>query len=285
MANARTIPLLSDDDEANPYNARKEWQEGGEAISQTADELYIPPRKKAEPKAPATATSVDDNTDNHDYKKRWSDLKKLRDSELKAWEEEKKAIEARLKALESGPTPPPEGQEDLQKWIQDNPDLFKMVKTVVQQETNESTKTVKQQLDEITQKEKKLAMKAAKQEVLKVHSDLDEITADESFHDWAESQPEPIQKMIYENPTDYKSLIAALDLYKAYTGKGASKAKPSGDAKETDGADALVSVRSVGQPTSDKKIWTRQEIDRMSMEDFDKYEEEINRAVFEGRVV
>lgn len=293
MADAeRKIPLL-DDEGANPYNANKDWHDdSGESISDSADNLYVPKRKarKPEPETVESATSEDDNTDNHDYKKRWSDLKKLRDRELKEWREELAELKAKVESKETTDKPEtastPETNEELTAWIEKNPDLFKMVKTVAQQETVEGTQDVKQQLEEINKEKAKLARETARAEVLKAHNDFDEITKADEFHDWAESQPDVIQSMIYDNPSDYRSLIRAIDLYKADTGLVSKEVESSDAAKPVDdGADTLVSTRVSGDPsTSGKKVWSRQEISKMSMDEFDRLEEEINLAIFEGRI-
>ena len=48
----------------------------------------------------------------------------------------------------------------------------------------------------------------------------------------------------------------------------------------------MVSTKTTAvEPNTQDKIWTEQEIAAMSIAEFDKYEEEIGKAIHEGRVV
>jgi hypothetical protein len=47
----------------------------------------------------------------------------------------------------------------------------------------------------------------------------------------------------------------------------------------------MVSTKTKAIDTQEPKIWTEREIAAMSLDQFDKYEEEINHALVEGRVV
>ena len=47
----------------------------------------------------------------------------------------------------------------------------------------------------------------------------------------------------------------------------------------------MVSTKTTAVDAQQPKIWTEREIAAMSLDQFDKYEEEINLAVSEGRVV
>ena len=55
----------------------------------------------------------------------------------------------------------------------------------------------------------------AEAELMRLHPDFDDIRDSDDFHDWAEEQPEWIQKALYENDTDSRSAARAIDLYKA----------------------------------------------------------------------
>ena len=47
----------------------------------------------------------------------------------------------------------------------------------------------------------------------------------------------------------------------------------------------MVETKTPAVEPQQEKIWTEREIDAMSIQDFDKYEEEIDLAMSEGRVV
>ena len=47
----------------------------------------------------------------------------------------------------------------------------------------------------------------------------------------------------------------------------------------------MVSTKTTSVDTKQPKIWTEREIAAMSLDQFDKYEEDIKQAMTEGRVV
>ena len=50
------------------------------------------------------------------------------------------------------------------------------------------------------------------------------------------------------------------------------------------GAADMVSTKTKTIDTGQPKIWTEREIAKMSIAEFDKYEDDINQAISEGRV-
>ena len=96
-------PLLIDDleGEANAYNADKSWQKEQIKEVQDAQTLFYPDQGQeapvVEPYDSATSTDKVDDKDNHNYKKRWVDLKDHYDSKQKEWKE-------KLASFESGET-------------------------------------------------------------------------------------------------------------------------------------------------------------------------------------
>ena len=64
----------------------------------------------------------------------------------------------------------------------------------------------------------------AEVELLKLHPDFVDIREDDDFHNWAEEQPQWVQKALYENDNDAMS-TRAIDLYKADRNIGKKKDK------------------------------------------------------------
>jgi hypothetical protein len=71
-------------------------------------------------------------------------------------------------------------------------------------------------------------------------------------------------------------------LYKIENGIAQSSKKPS---KPLGSAADMVSTKTKTIDTKQPKIWSEREISRMSVDQYDKYEKEINLAISEGRVV
>ena len=115
------------------------------------------------------------------------------------------------------------------------------------------------------------------------HPDFEDIRGDEDFHAWAEEQPEQIQDWIYKNPDNVALASKAIDLYKLETGKAQSKQQPRKQSRAS--AADMVSTKTTNVDAGQPKIWTEREIGSMSLDQFDRFEEDIKQAMVEGRVV
>ena len=119
------------------------------------------------------------------------------------------------------------------------------------------------------------------------HPDFEDIRGDEAFHQWAEEQPTQIQDWIYNNPDDVALASKAIDLYKLETGQPATRTRlsPRKQSANRESAADIVSTKTTQIDSAQPKIWTEREIAAMSIDQFDKFEDEINQAMSEGRVV
>ena len=279
-------------DNSNPYNMKKPWHEGvQDTASENASTLFVP--KKQAPKA-KEATSTEDDTQGgqggqdkgHDYEKRWKDLKAHHDKTVKELRDQ-----LGTKSAGEGsniPKNPPKTKEELEQLRQKDPAAFEAMKSIAQLIVSEETSEVRTKLSEIEKRELELARERAMVEVVKAHPDFDKLRDDDDFHMWAETQPTEIQDWIYNNPTNSALAIKAIALYKLETGKGKSKGSSSEKAPSNSpqpGADSLVSAKTAGAnaPTQGR-VWTREEIKRLSMDEYDRYEKEIDQAIREGRI-
>ena len=118
----------------------------------------------------------------------------------------------------------------------------------------------------------------------KEYPDFDQIRGDDSFHEWAQEQPEQIQDWIYNNPNNVTLAVKALDLYKLETGKGRSTQKRRSNRQQGGSAADMVSTKTTNVDAKEAKIWTESEIAKMSLDQFDRHEDEIKIAMEEGRV-
>jgi hypothetical protein len=115
------------------------------------------------------------------------------------------------------------------------------------------------------------------------HPDFEDIRGNEKFHEWAKAQPDQIQDWIYNNPNNAGLASKAIDLYKL---ENNITAQPTKRKSVSQGSAAdMVSTKTKSIDTKQPKIWTEREIAKMSVADFDKYQDEINQAISEGRVV
>tara|TARA_R100000426_G_scaffold63229_1_gene44189 strand:+ start:909 stop:1775 length:867 start_codon:yes stop_codon:yes gene_type:complete len=216
----------------------------------------------------------------HDYKKRYDDLKRHYDKKLTEFEEEKRQLAA---ATQQANVPMPKTVEELEEFKTQYPDVYGVVETVAAMQANERTSELQKELEVIKEREKETVVQAAYRELTNNHPDFDEIKTDEKFLNWLQEQPESISDGIYNNNTDARWASRVLDLYKADA--GISKRKTS-KAK----ADAATSVRApkareiTSEQGGDKRIWKASEIRGLKPWEFEKFESELDSARKEGRI-
>jgi hypothetical protein len=215
-----------------------------------------------------------------DYEKRYWDLKKYHDQTVNTLRHD-------LKDAQESSTPsftPPKTAEELEKFRLQNPEFYDVIISLAHDQSNRSTEQLtemRRKLDEMEQ-EKALAL------IAKAHPDFDTIVKDPKFNDWIERQSIAIQNWVRENSNDANAFIRALDLYKLDA--GITKQTPRRKSVETSldssaAQDVTVSSgNSVTVGDSNKRVWSRAEIARMTPPQFAKFEEQIDEAMREGRI-
>ena len=274
---------------SNPYNARKPWhkQERKQTPS-AAESLYYEDDNDNEPqqqKATRKKAPSSEDEPSTNYKKRYDDLKKHYDQKLSEFKRTEQ--ELREQAKEAEPQyQAPKSQEDLDRFRTEYPDLYDTVETVAHMRSQQEVEALRSKLSVIEQREAEIAAREAESALQERHPDFDEIRGDDSFHEWAQEQPDQIQDWIYNNPNNVTLAVKALDLYKLETGKGqGSRKRRSGNRQPQGGSAAdMVSTKTTNVDAKEAKIWTESEIAKMSLDQFDRHEDEIKIAMEEGRV-
>lgn len=271
---------------ANPYNARKSWhtQERKKSLS-AAESLYYPeddeePQQQKATRRKAPSTEDEPNTN---YKKRYDDLKKHYDQKLSEFKIKEQELLEQARAAEPE-YQAPKSQEDLDRFREEYPDLYDTVETVAHMRSQQEVEALRSKLSVIEQREAEIAAREAEAALKERHPDFDDIRGDDSFHEWAQEQPEQIQDWIYNNPNNVTLAVKALDLYKLETGKGQSTRKRRSARQQSGSAADMVSTKTTNVDAKEAKIWTESEIAKMSLDQFDRHEEEIKIAMEEGRV-
>ena len=272
---------------SNPYNARKPWhkQERKQTPS-AAESLYYeddnePQQQKAtRKKAPSSEDEPSTN-----YKKRYDDLKKHYDQKLSEFKRTEQELRDQAREVEPQ-YQAPKSQEDLDRFRTEYPDLYDTVETVAHMRSQQEVEALRSRFSVIEQREAQIAAREAESALQERHPDFDQIRGDDSFHEWAQEQPDQIQDWIYNNPNNVTLAVKALDLYKLETGKGqGSRKRRSGNRQPQGGSAAdMVSTKTTNVDAKEAKIWTESEIAKMSLDQFDRHEEEIKIAMEEGRV-
>ena len=277
---------------ANPYNQNKEWHVKDEKTFISSNNVFFDePQEESEEVEKETkqvkkATVKDKPYKKPDYKKRYDDLKAHYDSKL----DEFKSREQELldEAAENRPSyVAPKSPEDLERFREQYPDVYEVVETVAHMQSSEKTKSLEERLSKLQERETELVTEQANERLLQNHPDFEDIKNSDEFHGWAKEQPKSIQDWIYKNANDAALASRALDLYKRDMGLDVSTKrarKPSSKKSKKSAADMVSTKTTAVEPKQDK-IWTEREITAMSLDEFDRFEEEIGLAVSEGRVV
>lgn len=272
---------------SNPYNMRKPWHTPDGPRRPKADSLYYEDEDQQPQKKQATrrkAPGSDEEAPNEtNYKKRYDDLKKHYDQKLNEFRQREQEL-----ISEAASTRPeykaPKTEEDLARFKEAYPDLYDTVETVAHMRSQQEIETLRQKMSAIEAREMEIAKREAETALKERHPDFDEIRGDDAFHEWAKEQPDQIQDWIYNNPNNVTLAVKALDLYKLETGKATPQKRGRPRKEEQGSAADMVSTKTTSVDAKQQKIWTESEIAKMSLDQFDKYEEEIREALIEGRV-
>jgi len=217
-------------------------------------------------------------------------LKTLRDNELGKWRNREQ--ELITEATASRPEyKAPKTIEELEEFKAQYPDVYDVVETVSHLQSEAQTEELKAQLSVLQERESASIRREAESELLNKHPDFTAIRDSDEFHEWAKSQQEDIQAWVYNNPHNVGLASRAIDLFKQDMGligagsQSKQTRKKSNMSSNSKAAD-MVSTKTttvdtnLGQP----KIWTQEEIASLPMDEYDRLEAEIDRAVEEGRV-
>ena len=265
----RDAVYIDDDDEDNEAEETTETQQANteEATSQDSTS-FVDNKKEAE----------------HDYKKRYDDLKRHYDEKVGEFKSEVESLRntmtERAAEMPRGVTPP-RTQEELAEFKERYPDVFEVVQTVSSMQTESQVSKLREELGTIKEREQELEKQKAFEELLRLHPDFDELKTSDVFLKWLEDQPQSIADGIYKNNKDAKWAARVIDLYKADTGLTKKKSKSSPSA-----ADAITKTpaRDVSTNAGNKKIWKASEIRTLKPWQFEKLESEIDAARTEGRI-
>ena len=271
----------------NPYNARKAWHTDDVMPKEglTAESLFVAPQPKQE-EGDQQVEEVEKAKPykKPNYKKRYDDLKKHYDAKLNEFRQR----EQELISSNSPSYKAPKTVEELEDFKAKYPDVYDVVETVSHLQSDARTKDLESQVQAMREREAAALRKEAETELYNKHPDFAEIRDSDDFHDWAASQPEEIQAWVYNNPNNVGLASRAIDLFKQDMGLASNKKKQtrkkSNRSSSSKAADMVSTKTTTIDATAEPKIWTQEEIAALPMDEFDRLESEIDKALEEGRV-
>ena len=230
------------------------------------------------------STERPENAEDRVFKKRYDDLKRHYDSTLGKHKDEVRTLRTQLEQS-AKQIVPPKSKEELEAWKKEYPDVYQMVETIAIDKADNRAKEIETKYQNLQSQQEQLAQEKAEVELLKLHPDFQEIRQKDEFHEWATKQDPVIQDWLYENKANASLAGRAIDLYKMDKGLGKYSNKQEKDIKKE--AAKVVSKTRKAESTEGvkpKKVWSNAEIAKMTVNEYAKYEEEIDKAVREGRI-
>ena len=220
--------------------------------------------------------------EDHDYKKRYDDLKKHYDSKLYEWRQERESLTNEPQVDESF-LEEAEGSPELEQFKESYPEVYNVVEQVSTNIASKEVHELRAEVNRLSQREEELQAKSAYQQLLALHPDFPEIKKSDDFKGWLDEQPPSIAEGVTGNSSDVKYASRVLDLYKADKGLNKKRGRPKRSAAEAVTKTNAKTV-SVNQEAN-KKTWTTSEIRKLKPHDFDRLEAELDLANAEGRIV
>jgi len=229
------------------------------------------------------STERPENAEERVFKKRYDDLKRHYDSTLGKHKDEVRTLRTQLEQS-SKQFVPPKSKDELEAWRKEYPDVYDMVETIAMTKADTRAKEMEDKYQNLQVQQEQISREKAEVELLKAHPDYKDIRQKDEFHEWASRQDPVIQGWLYENTSNSSLAGRAIDLYKMDKGtSGLSKKEEKAVKKEA--AKAITkTAKATETELPKKKVWSNAEISKMNVREYAKYEEEIDKAVREGRI-
>ena len=229
------------------------------------------------------STERPENAEDRVFKKRYDDLKRHYDSTLGKHKDEVRTLRTQLEQTSKNFVPP-KSKDELESWRKEYPDVYEMVETIAINKADSRAQEMETKYQNLQVQQEQIAKEKAEVELLKSHPDFSEIRSKDEFHEWAAKQDPVIQDWLYENTSNANLAARAIDLYKMDKGLGKYSNKQEKEIKKEAAKAVSKTKKAEALDIPTKKIWSNAEISKMSVREYAKYEEDIDKAVREGRI-
>jgi len=219
----------------------------------------------------------------HDYKKRYDDLKRHYDQKIQEFKTEKQELENAMQQSNVN-VPLPKTPEELEKFRQEYPDVYDVMETIASEKANQQAQGLQEELKTLRDREKENLVKVAYRELKTLHPDFEEIKTDEKFLQWLEEQPNTISDGVLKNNTNARLAARVIDLYKADMGVTTKKQSKKPDVSAAMSVTPPRAKEIKTDTNANKKVWKGSDIAKMKPWEFEKLEADIDLARQEGRI-
>ena len=232
---------------------------------------------KEEAQAEPEPTTAEEKT----FKKRYGDLRRHTQQKEADLQEQINQLREQLDSATKKQIKLPKSDEDIEAWAKEYPDVAGIVETIAIKKSKEQSKELEDRIQKINEMQESATKEKAEVELLKLHPDFVDIREDDDFHNWAEEQPQWVQKALYENDDDAMSAARAIDLYKADRNIGKKKTNSKDAALATNPK----STRTKPQTNEESTYLKESQVQKMSSQEYEKRADEVMEAIRTGKFI
>ena len=251
---------------------KKDEEELEQLIAENKGEV----KAEAEEQEPEP-TSAEEKT----FKKRYGDLRRHAQQKEADLQEQINQLKEQLDSATKKQIELPKSDEDIEAWTKKYPDVAGIVETIAIKKSKEQAKELEDRIQKINEMQESATKEKAEVELLKLHPDFVDIREDDDFHNWAEEQPQWVQKALYENDDDAMSAARAIDLYKADRNIGKKKTNSKDAALATNPK----STRTKPQTNEESTYLRESQVQKMSSQEYERRADEVMEAIRTGKFV
>ena len=250
---------------------QKDQEELDQLIAENKGEVKEEVQEEQEP------TSAEEKT----FKKRYGDLRRHAQQKESDLQEQINQLKEQLDSATKKQIQLPKSDEDIEAWAKQYPDVAGIVETIAIKKSKEQSKELEDRIQKINEMQESATKEKAEVELLKIHPDFVDIREADDFHNWAEEQPQWVQKALYENDDDAKSAARAIDLYKADRNIGKKKTGSKDAALATNPK----STRTKPQTNEESTYLKESQVQKMSSQEYEKRADEVMEAIRTGKFI
>ena len=215
------------------------------------------------------------------FKKRYGDLRRHAQQKEADLQTQIDQLRTQLEESTKKELSLPKSDEDIEAWAKQHPDVAAIVETIAIKKSKEQSKELEDRIQKINEMQESATKEKAEVELLKLHPDFVDIREDDDFHNWAEEQPQWVQKALYENDDDAMSAARAIDLYKADRNIGKKKTNSKDAALATNPK----STRTKPQTNEESTYLRESQVQKMSSQEYERRADEVMEAIRTGKFV
>lgn len=249
------------------------------------EDLSAKPDNNANPEGgdPNLDPSPDNDGEGGNWKKRHGDLRRHAAKKEEELSNRIKELEKAVSEASKANIKYPVTEDEFAEWATKYPVIHKMMRTAVLKEMNAGDGA---SIDRVAALEEQIARdkldrqkEIALAQIIKAHPDFLKLVEEDKFQDWIGEQSQWVQDALWDNETDSRSAIDAVDLYKT------RNKVPNPKSKEQEVQNASIGSRSGGGAPSGEAdvLYLESAVARMTDAEYERHEPKIKEAIRDGK--